>query len=897
MPIATGAKFGPYEVVGHVGEGGMGEVYSARDTRLNRTVAVKVLPEAMAADPMRMQRFEQEARTVAALNHPNILAVYDVGVQDGTPYLVTELLAGETLRERLDRGPLPVRKAVEIALQVAHGLSAAHARGIIHRDLKPENIFITKDGHTKLLDFGLAKTAVPPKKAQASELMSSATIQTIPLQTGAGVVMGTAPYMAPEQVRGEAVDYRADIFSFGAVLYEMLSRKRAFAGDTAVEVMTAVLKTDPPEIDSEQARVPPALDRIVHHCLEKDPGDRFQSARDLTFALGALSGSESSPALRAQKAPRSTWPVWAAAGAALVLLVSAAAVHFLGSRNSPQKRMEFAISVQDEVTHIALSPDGRMLAYVAIDGSSGEGVLYVQPVGSASAVRLNGTEGASYPFWSPGDDYVAFFAHDKLRKISASGGTAQVLASTGQARGGSWSQKGVLLYAPNPVGPLWRVDADGTDAAPLGDEALAPEESSRRWPVFLPDGDHFLFWDGDFNERADDRTTGIYLSSLADPRKKQLVILALSNAGYARQHMFYVDEKGALVEAPLDIASGKLTGKPRIVAAQVGRHPSTYWGAFTVAENGTVVLHQRSGASLSQMTWYDREGQVLGHAGDPGILGNLGISPDGDRVVFDVADPKAKNIDVWIHDLKKNTSTRFTFDPTEETTGVWSRDGKMIAYRSAAQRIQLHEQLLRLKNSNGFEADRGLATAPQESADMLPNSFAPGDQQLLATSQTRKGESTLEIVSVKDHTLTPFLPGSRSKANGQISPDGKWVAYESDETGEWEVFISPYPGTGGKLQVSRGGGREPRWRGDGKEIFYLDPKGWLVSVAVGSEGNLSTGAPARLFETHARAPISSTDFFTYDVTPDGKRFLVDRYVRPPAVAPLSIILHATGSGD
>jgi serine/threonine protein kinase/dipeptidyl aminopeptidase/acylaminoacyl peptidase len=887
MPVAAGVKLGPYEILAPVGEGGMGEVYRARDTRLNRSVAIKVLPEAIANDPDRMRRFEQEARTVAAINHPNILAVYDVGVQDGTPYLVTELLEGETLRERLDRGPVSARKSVEISSQIAHGLSAAHERGIVHRDLKPENIFLTKDGHTKLLDFGLAKaTAAAAAEGKASSL----TMQTV--QTEPGVVMGTAPYMAPEQVRGELVDYRADIFSFGAVLYEMLCGKRAFAGDTSVEIMTAILKTDPPEFNPEVTKVPPALDRIVRHCLEKDPADRFQSARDLTFALGALSGPESSQALRAPVVQSRSWLVWALGAAAILLLGILAISLYFHFREAPHSaRMEFAIPVQDEVGHIALSPDGSMLAYVAVDENSGDGVIFVQPVGSPNATRLNGTEGATYPFWSPKNDYVGFFAQGKLKKIPATGGVPQVLASATHARGGSWGKKDVILYSPESGGPLWRVDADGTDAAPVTDKSFTVE-SSHRWPIFLPDGDHFLFWSGNFSESPNDHTSGIYLSSLTDRQQKRLVTLARSNPGYARNRLFYVDLKGALVQARMDTEIGEVSGKPQIVASQVGRHPSTYWSAFTVSQNGTVVFHQRTGSSQSQLTWYDRTGKELGHAGDVGILANPSISPDGNRVVFDVADPNAKNIDVWIYDLPRNASTRFTFDPAEETTGVWSRDGKTIAYRSAS-----NDQILRLKNSTGFEADQGLAAPPPGVLDIIPNSFAMDDKQLLATGVITSGGSNLQVVSLSDKKVSPFLTGRGNKADGQISPDGKWVAYESDETGEWEVYISPYSGGGGKLQVSRGGGVEPRWRGDGKEIFYLDTKGNLVSVSVNSEGSLSTGAPTVLFQPHARATVSSSDLFSYDVTPDGKRFLVDRYVKPAQTPPLNIILHAVAGRE
>ncbi len=866
----------------------MGEVYRARDTRLNRSVAIKILPASMTDDPGRMQRFEQEARTVAALNHPNIMSVFDVGVEDGTPFLVMELLEGETLRERLNQGPMSMRKSVEIGLQIAHGLSAAHDRGIVHRDLKPENIFITRDGHTKLLDFGLAKSNAPPAVTKTSGSMSDFTMQTVQtLQTEPGVVMGTAPYMAPEQVRGEPVDHRADIFSFGAVLYEMLSGKRAFAGDTAVEIMTGILKTEPAELDLDQLKISPALDRIVRHCLEKKPADRFQSARDLTFALGALSGSESASALRAQTVKRHRVPLWTllVAGAA-VLALAVVALHFWLQK--PQAaRMEFAIPVEGELGHIALSPDGRMLAYIAVDPTSGDGMLYIQRVGSASAMKVNETKGATYPFWSPNGDFVAFFAHNKLKKVSVEGGMPQVLTTVQEARGGSWSKKGVIVYARDSSGPLWRVDADGTDAVPLTDKTFSAECSSHRWPVFLPDGDHFLFWSGDFNEHANDTKSGIYLSSLSDAGQKHLMVLAMSTSGFAENRMFYIDDKGSLVAVPVDADKAKVTGKPIIIANQVGHHPSTYWGAFSVAWNGTVIYHQRTGSSLSQLTWYDRTGKELGRVGEPGLLANPRISPDGNRIAFDIADPRERNIDVWIHDLRRGTATRFTFDPAEETTPVWSRDGKEIAYRWAGA-----PETLRLKNSSGFEGDRGIAAGLKGSSDMLPNSFSSDHQQLLATMQSDNGGMNLALVSLADKKVVPFLPGRTNKSNGQISPDGKWVAYESDETGEWQVYISPFPDGGGKLQVSPSGGIDPRWRGDGREIFFLDPKGYLMAASVDSENNLSTGAITQLFQTHTRTAVSSSDVSSYDVTPDGQRFLVDRYVKPSEIPPLDIILNS-----
>ena len=875
MPLAPGEKVGPYEVVSQLGEGGMGEVYRANDSRLHRAVALKVIGLA-GSDGDRLRRFEQEARSIAALNHPNIIAIYDVGTHHEVPFLVTELLEGETLRERLNRGPIPVRKAIEIATQIAQALSAAHERGIVHRDLKPENIYLTRDGHTKLLDFGLAKE-------QASEAAAGATVTNA--QTTPGTVMGTVGYMSPEQVRGMPADHRSDIFSFGTLLYEMLSGKRAFTGGSSVETMHAILNDEPPEIDITTTRIPPGLERIVRHCMEKNPGDRFQSARDLSFALAALSGSETSLAVPAQKAQLDhKLRYWAIACAVVALAVLTGWALLRSPSAGRDTRMEFAIPTQGEVSQQAISADGTMLAYVS-PGETGEYAIFVQRVGSMQALKLAGTEGASYPFFSPDDEYVAFFAAGRLKKIPVGGGNPVVLASVLSPRGGSWGRKNVIIYAPDASGALWRVDADGSNISPLTDKIYTTADGSHRWPLFLPDGNHFLFWGGNFDERRNDPNTGIYLSDLEARQKKELVA-CMSTAGYAHENLFYVDEKGSLVAVGYKPGSSTITGKPRVIAEQVGVNPSTYWAAFSIAENLTLVYHTGVGAPLSQLTWVDRAGKELGKIGEPGIIANPAISPDQTRISFDLANRREKNIDVWTYNLQKNTSARFTFDPSEETTGAWSRDGKTIAFRSIG-----NSQVLRLKASNGLQPDKGLANMPKDASDLLANSWSPDDRSILATVEMTKGGSSLVLISVPDGKQTTFLEGG-AKRNGQISPDGKWVAYESNETGDWEVFITTYPIAGGKLQVSRTGGRQPRWRGDGKEIFYVDPRGILTAVPVTTEPGLSTGAPTDLFAMNSRPYISSTDLFMYDVTRDGTRFIVDRYFRPMSVPPLNIVLNS-----
>ena len=853
----------------------MGEVYRARDTRLQRDVALKILPESFAREGDRLHRFEQEARAVAALNHPNILAIFDTGQQNGSPYLVSELLEGETLRTVLDGGVLPQRKTIEYGVQIAQGLAAAHEKGIVHRDLKPENVFITKDGRVKILDFGLAKLAQKAAVADGVTLTSS--------HTAAGMVMGTASYMAPEQVRGDAADPRTDIFAFGAVLYEMASGKRAFRRETTAETMTAVLKEDPPELNDAGYPISPALDRIVRRCLEKTPDQRFQSSKDLSFALAALSGTDSSAAWRVTSLPRKLpLLLWASVAAALLLAIGI--TWLIARRPAPTERMQFAISVPGEVSHMALSADGSTLAFVSPDESSGLPTVFVQRIGSPAATQLPGTQGASYPFLSPDGTNVAFFANGKLQKIPVTGGTPQVLAGVLAARGGSWGSRDVILYAPDAGSPIWRVNADGSGAAQvttLSDK----QDNTHRWPVFLPDGDHFLFMDGNFGNLKDDTFSGIYISSLSRKDKK-LVVLCRSGFGYSSGHLFYADEQQKLVRVAFDPSKGTVSGSPSVVANTLGFQPSTFWAAVTVANNGTLVYNSSAGAAASVLTWMDRSGKELGKVGGPAIQCNPSLSPDGSRVAVDISDPKEVNVDIWLESTTGPGNTRFTFDPAEEVVGVWSRDSRTIAYRS---NLTVGYGMI-VKPASGLERERLILQGPG-TEDFLPNSWTPDDLKVLVTHQGLSG-SHLELVSLSDGLATKLLSGNGSQANGQISSDGKWLAYASDESGNWEIYVTTFPGTAGKWQVSRGGGNEPRWRGDGKEIFYLGPNGMITAVPVSSQGGFATGTPTPLFQFHGRAAISSTDAFSYDVTKDGKRFLVNRYVKPEKITPLTVVLNA-----
>ena len=890
MPLTSGTKLGPYEIVSPLGAGGMGEVYRAKDTRLGREVALKILPESFAAEPERLRRFEQEARAVAALNHPNILAIHDIGTQgDGAnaiPFLVSELLEGETLRAVLDRGALAQRKTIEYGVQIAQGLAAAHEKGIVHRDLKPENIFVTKDARVKILDFGLAKLVERPNSSSNDATLTSS-------HTAAGVVMGTASYMAPEQVRGEPADPRTDIFAFGAVLYEMVSGTRAFRRDTAVETMTAVLKDDPPELADNVRLVSPAFDRIVRRCLEKNPEQRFQSARDLSFALSALSGTESSSVARVAAVASHPMPLKLWLAAALALLAVTAGTWWLARRPAPTTRRQFAIPVPQElnVSHMALSRDGSMLVFVSPEPSTGLPMLYLQSIGSSSVTLLPGTQNANFPFWSPDGAFIAFFANGKLLKMPAAGGTPQALASVLAPRGGAWSNQNVIIYSPDPASHLLRINADGSGMAMA--EVLtfsSKDEQTHRWPIFLPDGEHFLYWSGNFSNSKDDHFSGIYRSSLSGKgNDKKLLVLCHSGFAFDAQHLYYADAQQQLVSLPLDVSNGTVSGSPVVVANAVGVQPSTYWAAVTASENGTVVYNTGVGAVLSVLTWMDRSGKDLGKVGEPGVISNPTLSPDGNRVVVDIADLKANNVDLWLESTNGGGNARFTFDPAEETSGLWSRDGSMIAYRIALEA----GSAVVAKPASGMEGGRKLVERDFTN-DYVLNSWSPDGKQVLSTIQEATRYS-LVLIPTTGGPGVPFLTGNSNQINGQISADGKWAAYASDESGKWEVYVSSFPGGAGKWQVSRGGGAEPRWRGDGKEIFYISPSGMLMAVPVGGDGGFSTGIPVPLFQIHGRAPISSTDAFTYDVAKDGKRFLVNRYVSPEHVPPLTILLNTANA--
>ena len=877
MSLVPGTRIGPYEIAAAVGAGGMGEVYRAHDTRLGRDVAVKVLPAVFSRDDDRMRRFEAEARAVAALNHPNILSVHDVGTTESTSYLVCELLEGESLRERLKDGPIPPRKAVEYARQISDGLAAAHEKGITHRDLKPENIFIVRDGRIKILDFGLAKLERIEPAAALSMTLPGAP------QTSAGTVMGTTGYMSPEQVRGEPVDSRSDIFSFGAVLYEMLTGTRAFRGDSAVETMNAILRADVPDMDLERLNVSPALDRIVRHCLEKNRAERFQSVRDLSFALGSISDTTSASRAVAATTARSGG-IYAAAGLAVVL--AAFAAYWFWPVKAAARPMYFGMTVRSEISGFAISPNGRMLAFVSPDDTSGQNMLYVQDIGGRTSRALPGTAGAQQPFWSPDARYVAFFKNSKLMKMPLDGSAPETIVGvSAEPRGGSWGSKNVIIYAGAATAPLYRVNSDGSDARPLTKMGTGENaESSHRWPAFLPDGEHYVFL-------AWAPRPAIYVGSLETPDRHK-VVNSVAGAEYAGGYLLFLDDSRDLVMQRLDPDSGALSGDRR----SLGLHPKyngVVWrGAFSAAQEGTVIANPNRGFALSRLTWVDRAGVGGPTVGDVGMLYNPALSSDGRRLTFDLNDLQTANTDIYVAETAGLAPRRFTFDPSEEVNPIFSPDARSVVFRRYAPT----GNRLVLKPLSGIQPERVIASPNPEARDIAPDSWTPDSKSLLVDLRNQ-GAVDVWLVDVAAATRTKFLATPANERDAHISPDGKWVAYSSDESGQYEVYVTSFPGAVGKWQVSSAGGTQPRWRADGKELFFVDSKGILTAAGIStSDDGIAVASVTPLFPLLARAPVSATDLAAYAPSPDGSRFLVNRVVKTDRMEPLEVVLNAAGIG-
>jgi serine/threonine protein kinase/Tol biopolymer transport system component len=885
MPVIEGTRLGPYEILSPLGAGGMGEVYRARDTRLGRDVAVKVLPAGFSFDKDRLRRFEQEACAAGALNHPNILSIYDIGTHDGAPYVVSELLEGETLRKRLSQPTLPQRRAIDYALQLAHGLAAAHEKGIVHRDLKPENIFITKDGRVKILDFGLAKLI------QADGNESQSNIPTRRADTDPGVVMGTVGYMSPEQLRSQKIDHRSDIFALGAILYEMLSGRRAFHGDSPVDTMSAILREDPPDLSATNRNVSPALERLVDHCLVKDPDDRFHSARDLAFALEALSASAISSGETVTIAPSTgrkfsqreliSWSL------ATLFLVAALALVIFALRRTPTNQGElsrFLIYPPEKTTFGGasdfISPDGRKLLFTVI-GTDGFPQLWIRWIDSLAAQPLPGTEVSTQGFWSPDSRFIAFFSKGKLRKIEATGGPVQTLADAQTNRGGTWNKEGVILFAPTFSGGLYRVSAAGGELTAVTKLDVSRNESGHYWPQFLPDGHHFLF----LARTAKKETTGIYLGSLDSPETRMLVQTDAGARFALPGYLLFLKERGLMAQ-PFDAQKLQLSGEPSLIAEQISYNEQNGRSFFCASDNG-VLVYRTGIRGLSRLAWVDRTGRELGSLGQAADLFSASLSPDEKRVATVRAD-QSSGSDIWLLDIARQSSSRLTFDPATDSNPVWAPDGSRVVFSSN----RLGPFDLYWKQSSGAGNEELLLKS--ESAKFVTDWSSDGRFILYMVAGGITGGADLWALSVSDNQKPiPVVKSTFDESQAQFSPDTHWIAYVSNESGTPQIYVQNFPPGDGKWMVSIDGGRQPRWRVDGKELFYYGLEGKFMAVPVKTDGNnFEAGTPNALFAARfvLGPPTAAT---SYSVTRDG-RFLINLPEELPAT-PAVVVQNWTAS--
>jgi eukaryotic-like serine/threonine-protein kinase len=878
MSLAAGSKLGPYEIQSPLGAGGMGEVYRARDTRLDRDVAIKVLPANLSSDPALRQRLEREAKAVSKLSHPHICTLHDIGHQDGVDFLVMELVEGETLEQRLMKGPLPAEQTVRYAAQIADALAKAHKQGITHRDLKPANVMLTKAG-AKLMDFGLAKQA---ETAPLAAALTEMTMEQSKL-TGEGTIVGTFQYMAPEQLEGKEADARTDIFALGELIYEMVAGKPAFAGKSRASLIASILTNDPPPITQLQPMTPATLERVVKKCLAKDPEERWQSASDLASELKWIveGGSSAALPIAGAGAKRHNRVAWVSTVVASVVALAFAALYFWHSGQPlypirtfiPPPADTAFIFFGDAAGPLVLSPDGRNLVFLA-STVSGAPRLYLRPLDALEARPLPGTENAMFPFWSPDGRMIGFFADGKLKTTDIQGGGAIPICDAPNSRGGSWGPDGTILFAPEFRSALYRVPAGGGTPVQVTrmDES---RHTSHRWPFFLPDGKHFLYLAIN-HQNPQDENDAIYYASL-DGKQNQLLLHAFSNAQYASGLLLYL-RNGVLEAQSFAPESGKLVGDPHPVASGVTDDGSTWRGIFTVSSNG-MLAYSGGAQSQSQLAWFDRSGKQLGTVGEkvPGLGGGtIRLSPSGDRVAFPI---QGSVTDIWVMDVIRGVRTRLTFGPVGNGNPAWSPDGKWIAYDTISKQGSLINR--RPAAGGGEEVllpegspPRNLADWSRDGKYLLYEKGALGTRQEIWAAPLSGGQQPFPVVP----------PGAFYSNSPRFSPDGRWVAYQSNESGRVEIYVVPFRGGQGKWQVSTSGGAFPVWRGDGKEIFYVSADGLLTAVPiVATPDQIQPGKPQPLFRAAADA---------YDISPDGKRLLLD-VVGDQNIKPITVVLNWT----
>jgi len=889
MPIDPGTRLGPYEIGAPLGAGGMGEVYRARDTKLGRDVALKVLPATFAADSDRMVRFRREAQVLASLNHPHIGAIYGFEDSGGVHALVMELVQGPTLADRIARGAIPVDEALPVAREIAEALEAAHDRGIIHRDLKPANIKVTPEGNVKVLDFGLAKALEGPPSS--TDIHNSPTITSMTTQPG--IILGTAAYMSPEQARGKSVDRRTDIWAFGCVFFEMLAGKRPFEGETVSDALAAVIRAEP-EWSLLPSNTPQTIRNLLQRCLIKDPRQRLQAIGDGRIVIEEVLSGASQDLPSAVEMRTGAWRralPRAVATATVILAALFAAKYFtrnpeplpaIVSQIVPPPNTRFVFTGINPGPPI-VSPDGERLVFSAVS-SDGRQLLWVRPLDSAAAKPLDGTDGATFPFWSADSRSLGFFANGKLNRIEVSGGPPLALCEVAIGRGGTWGADGTILFTPNVSSPVFRIAASGGAPQQVTtlDESL--NERSHRWTQWMPDNKHFLF----FAQRAVVGTGGVYIGSL-DRGAPKLIMQNESNAVYSPPGYLLFVRQGILMAQRFDARQWRLDGDAVPLVEHVGVNAITSRAIFAVSETGIMVYEAGNATGdTDQLIWYDRTGKQIEATGTPGLYLEPSVSADSSKLAISSLAGGTGNLNIWVFDLARATKTRLTFPPSSDRQPNWAPDGKSVAFvsnRNGPPHIYLNA-------SDGTGAPTALTT---DDASQFAPRFTPDGRYLLFERMAEQPNSRREIWGVPlsgDRTAFPVIQSQYDVYAPALSPDGKWLAYESRESGRPEICVIPFLHGTGKWEVSTAGGVLPRWRRDGRELFYISTDNKIMSAEITEQGSsLLVGKVSPLFQVN---PIPFAGGSNYDMTGDGKKFVVASLASSQESEPLTLIVNWLG---
>ncbi len=869
MVLTPGTRLGPYEIRGPLGKGGMGEVYRATDTRLDRTLAIKVLPPDLAGDPYRKARFEREARAVASLNHPHICDLHDVGHERGIDFLVLEYLEAPTLAERLLKGPLPLTEVLSHAIGLADALDHAHRHGVVHRDLKPGNIMLTKSG-VKVLDFGLA--SLRPIDSLAA-VDTAAAGDRGPL-TSANAVLGTLQYMAPEQLEGREADARTDVFALGVVVYEMATGHQPFRAETQAATIGAILHTDPAPMATRRREIPSDIDRVIARCLAKDPENRWQTARDLLLELQWIAESLQSrlpPARVGNRRVPASLP-WVAA---VVLALSTMVLAVLHFREPPIERRVVRLSVlpSQPTSDFSLSPDGRVLAFIG--GREGNTRLWIQSLDSPSPHPVDGTDRAEFPFWSPDGRFIAFGADGKLKKVAVSGGPVQTLCGAPSVLGGTWNRDEVIVFAPGNRTALYRVPAAGGEPAQVTTLDQSQGQNTHRWPHFLPDGRRFLY----LARSTRPENSGIYVGSLDTPEVTR-VMSSDSRAAYAPPGYLLFARDRALLAQPFDTNSLRLVGDSVEVLEDLQFSRADGYGSFTLSEHGELAFQPSATASpRSELVWFNRAGQRLELPVVPGNVAEPSIAPDGKRVAVMLWEDMTS--DLWLVDVERGATSRLTRDPAVDTSPVWSPDGHTIVFSS---------------NRNG-PADLYQTTPGGDERALLQSSGVKhvtdwsldGRLIVYANTEQRRDRDLWTLVAGNEGKPALFLQTRFEETLGRLSPNGRWMAYVSNDSGRDEVYVRPFPPSAGIWQISTAGGTEPRWRRNGTELYYRAADQRLMAVDVKTQSLFDHGEPRVLFPTR----MSRSGIWNYDVTPDGQRFVISLDIGDDVPPPINVVLNWT----